>query len=451
MSDGPNLWYIGVGLEIVSTMSGTIGKQLIRLSELTKGKSAHLAKMIMIAGLVINTAVGPIVDMGAYSFASQSLIAPFGGLDVVWNALLAPFLLDEKLTWRRIVGCVLIMIGTGMAGCFGNHEDAEYTLEYLEETLLHVRVLIYFLVFFAWFLLNRFCLMNFPVGNAIRGVSLGCTAGTIAGNMFCVKAAIELIQRSINMQEGEIWLHWLPYVMLVGAVFFALTNVIYMTKGLQEFEALFMVTIYEGSMIVSGCVSGAVVLLDLRGVEAWRIGLYSLSVLIIVSGMYVIFSNEAMSKSSLMSGAASIEAPSRPLSPTRAAASKAKPLELLVDVKKGIEAEVSSLQGRSIHASCNVDFGTGDDNTPLSSPRKGSKRSATSPKGGASPALPPAPCPSLAASPEACKLPPATDDAAKVGVATVAGSMVPWSASLPTDEEAAPLSPAPVSPYKTRL
>mmetsp|Transcript_43215 Transcript_43215/g.92215 ORF Transcript_43215/g.92215 Transcript_43215/m.92215 type:complete len:451 (+) Transcript_43215:165-1517(+) len=351
MSDGPNLWYIGVGLEIVSTMSGTIGKQLIRLSELTKGKSAHLAKMIMIAGLVINTAVGPIVDMGAYSFASQSLIAPFGGLDVVWNALLAPFLLDEKLTWRRIVGCVLIMIGTGMAGCFGNHEDAEYTLEYLEETLLHVRVLIYFLVFFAWFLLNRFCLMNFPVGNAIRGVSLGCTAGTIAGNMFCVKAAIELIQRSINMQEGEIWLHWLPYVMLVGAVFFALTNVIYMTKGLQEFEALFMVTIYEGSMIVSGCVSGAIVLKDLRALEAWRIGLYSIGILTIVLGMYVIFSQEVLSRSSLAAGSASIEIKEVKREVAKSPKSPRKLSNLSIDSAVTVESVRQSVLRRSIHAS----------------------------------------------------------------------------------------------------
>ena len=124
-------------------------------------------------GLVTNTAVGPLIDVAAYSFAPQSLVAPFGGLvakhlakhlakpfpglcrsvlicvsicvlpcqwtwctaigfdsfrystisqvhrvfcrliafertwhmkhwglDVVWNALLAPFILKEKLTRR---------------------------------------------------------------------------------------------------------------------------------------------------------------------------------------------------------------------------------------------------------------------------------------------------------------------------------------------------------------
>lgn len=31
-------------------------------------------------GLVTNTAVGPLIDVAAYSFAPQSLVAPFGGL-----------------------------------------------------------------------------------------------------------------------------------------------------------------------------------------------------------------------------------------------------------------------------------------------------------------------------------------------------------------------------------
>lgn len=287
------LWFVGVFLEILSTMSGTVGKQLIRLAEITKPKNAALSKILFYTGLIVNTLMGPVLDMAAYSFAAQSLIAPFGGLDVVWNAMLAPYILDETLTTRRIVGCGLIVVGTSMAGGFGNHLDEDYTLEYLEETLVNIRVLAYLICFVLWFCFNRFYLMQFPPGSAIRGVSLGVTAGTIAGNMFCVKAAIELIQRSIEYQEGEIWLHWMPYLMLAGAAFFALTNVIFMTKGLTEYEALFMVTIYEGSMIVTGCVTGSVILLDLKRLPVWRVCLYWSSISLIVLGMYVVFSNEA--------------------------------------------------------------------------------------------------------------------------------------------------------------
>jgi len=336
MADMNNMWYVGILLEILSTMSGTIGKQLIRLSENMKASNPKVAGFCFKLGLVVNTLFGPLVDMAAYSFAAQSMIAPFGGLDVVWNAMLAPWLLQETLTRRRVFGCGLIVLGTVMAGCFGNHTDSEYTIEYLEETLINTRVAIYFAIFAVWFCFNRFYLMGKPKGSALRGISLGCTAGTIAGNMFCVKAAIECIQRSIHEQDGEIWLHWLPYVLLLGAVFFALTNVVYMTKGLQEYEALFMVTIYEGSMIVSGCVSGAVVLLDLRGLEAWRVGLYALSILIVVAGMCVIFSQERMAKSSLAAGTASIQEPEVP------------------GRRTSMKTLIHELDERSLHASFNT-------------------------------------------------------------------------------------------------
>mmetsp|Transcript_125115 Transcript_125115/g.400723 ORF Transcript_125115/g.400723 Transcript_125115/m.400723 type:complete len:489 (-) Transcript_125115:104-1570(-) len=301
------LWYIGVALEIFSTMTGTIGKQLIRMSEILKRRKPRVSSMCFRLGLIINTVVGPVVDMGAYSFANQSLIAPFGGLDVVWNAMLAPWVLGEKMTKSRGVGCVLILFGTIMAGIFGNHVEPEYTIEYIQDTLLAPRVGIYFACFMAWFFFNRFYLMRKPAGSALRGISLGCTAGTIAGNMFCVKASIELIQLSIMEQAGDIWSHWLPYVLLVGAAFFALSNVIYMTIGLQEYEALFMVTIYEGSMIVSGCISGSIVLLDLRGLAYWRVGLYFGGVFTVVVGMVTIFMAERSSHSSLAAGSASLE------------------------------------------------------------------------------------------------------------------------------------------------
>lgn len=263
--------------------------------------------MFFTIGIIVNTVVGPLIDMAAYSFAPQSLIAPFGGLDVVWNAMAAPYMLEEKLTMRRVNGCVLITLGTVMAGAFGSHTEADYTVEYLEDLLVSWRVAAYFCCFLLWYWFNVFFLQRRRKGDAIRGISLGVTAGTIAGNMFCVKASVEIVQYCFDHETAEPLTHWMPYVMVFGAVFFALSNVRYMTIGLLEYEALFMVTVYEGSMIVAGCISGAVVLKDLAELEAWRIVLYWLAVLIIVAGMVVVFSNETLNRSSLASGLASIE------------------------------------------------------------------------------------------------------------------------------------------------
>lgn len=290
--NGP-IWILGVVLEVLSTLSGTAGKQLIRLSELTKKKAPALSRTMFHVGLLVNTIAGPILDMAAYSFAAQSLIAPFGGLDVVWNAALAPYFLKETLTKGRIVACAMIFTGTLMSSAFASHDDTEYTVEMLEDKLVDRRVLIYLSCLALFVAFNIAVPMRREKGDLLRGVSLGVTAGVIAGNMFCVKAAVELIERSIWDQAGEIWLHWMPYVVLVGAAFFALTNVVFMTKGLVEYEALFMVTIYEGSMIVSNCISASVVLLELEGLETWRVMFWTGCVVLVCLGMFMISWSEA--------------------------------------------------------------------------------------------------------------------------------------------------------------
>lgn len=287
------LWILGVFLEILSTLSGTAGKQLIRFSELLSKRAPATSKTVFHVGLLINTIAGPILDMAAYSFAAQSLIAPFGGLDVVWNAALAPYFLKETLTRSRLIACGMIFAGTLASSAFASHHEEKYTIEMLEEKLVDTRVLIYLACLAVFVAFNILGPMRREKGDLMRGVALGVTAGVIAGNMWCVKAAVELIETSIWEQDGEIWLHWMPYAVLVGAAFFALSNLVFMTKGILEFEALFMVTIYEGSMIVSNCTSASIVLLELEGLESWRVLLWAACVGIVCLGMFLMSFEEA--------------------------------------------------------------------------------------------------------------------------------------------------------------
>lgn len=56
-------------------------------------------------------------------------------------------------------------------------------------------------------------------------------------------------------------------------------------KALQEYEAIFVVTLFEGSHIVVACVSGAWVLGEMDNEEPIRRCCYWLCVLIIVAGL----------------------------------------------------------------------------------------------------------------------------------------------------------------------
>ena len=299
-------WVLGICLEILATLAGTVGKQLIRYSageeqdgkelravdcedadaaatssiqdieirapvepkvDPDDGAAAATSSVQAIElrapvepgagggglnlccsravafriGMVVNVFGGPLFELSAYAFASQSLLAPFGGLDTVWNAIAAPYTLGEELTRQRLTGVCIIVVGTICSALFAKHEESTFTVESLKDILLTWRTGYYVIVFNLWFGLNIGVICTFPKGSFQRGLSLGVMGGTLAGNMWCVKATMALISASFSQGFGVVFGDWLPYATIGAAVVIAVTNVIFLTKGMQENEALFMV------------------------------------------------------------------------------------------------------------------------------------------------------------------------------------------------------------------
>ncbi|CAE8582050.1 unnamed protein product [Polarella glacialis] len=284
---------VRIFLAIVSTITDLIGKQLVRFSTLLEQRGAFArARTSLIAGIVISAVAGPLLDLGAYAFAPASLLAPFASMDVIWNAGLAPWLLNEKLTRPRCSAIVLVFTGTVIAGIFGPSEDRHYTCEGVEELVVSLRTPIYLAVLLCGILFSTSVLSRRPRGDPIRGMALGLTAGTLSGNMFCVKLLIELLQISYNTSWESVWGTWLPYPLLIGAAFFAISNLFFLTKGMREYQALFMVTVFEGAGMVTNAVSASVILRELDYMEWWRVLLYAFGLCTICFGMFVLCRSE---------------------------------------------------------------------------------------------------------------------------------------------------------------
>jgi len=293
--------WLGIALAVFASMTGTIGKQCLRISQLQheEGTTSAIfkAKVYLACGYLLNIVVGPLVDMGSYAFAPQSVIAPLGGLDVVWNTMSAPCTLGERLTPSLVLGCLLISGGATGTSFFGSKEDKAFDMEELRRTFFRWAVLVYLLVFTAWVAFNVIVLQPrsaapkgepFKTGDKWRGLSLGMTAGSLSGNMFCVKAFVEIVQASISEGNVDYWFDWMPYMMLAGAAFFATSNLYFLTKAMREYEALFMGAVFEGTLIVAACLSGVIVFSELDTLQVWQIAVYWAAVSGIVGGIFTV-------------------------------------------------------------------------------------------------------------------------------------------------------------------
>ena len=62
-------------------------------------------------------------------------------------------------------------------------EEKSFSLEYLEERLYRPAVALYAVCFGLWCYFNQRCFLRRPVGDRLRGLSLGMMGGSVAGNM----------------------------------------------------------------------------------------------------------------------------------------------------------------------------------------------------------------------------------------------------------------------------
>mmetsp|Transcript_10841 Transcript_10841/g.24566 ORF Transcript_10841/g.24566 Transcript_10841/m.24566 type:complete len:445 (-) Transcript_10841:60-1394(-) len=290
-------YFIGICLSLLATIAGTYGKQSIRLSEIRKQEGKAMAsRTLVVSGIFVNTAVGPILDSVAYAFAPQAVLAPFTGMDIVWNTLVAPYTLGEERTTRRSVAAALVFCGTTASVLFNVPQTREWDSAFLHAVLVRWRTLAYFVVYGLWFCWGNFRLVSLEKGSTKRGFYFGAIAGSLAGNMFCLKCLAEVVKRNLATGDWSTWTDWLTWVILVGAIFFAVTNVFYMTKGMKAYETLYMVTVYEGSNIIVNSASAIIVLGEMEGAPWWKYAGYTFCILVITLALVLLVHGEKVLK-----------------------------------------------------------------------------------------------------------------------------------------------------------
>ena len=194
----------------------------------------------------------------------------------------------------RLIASTIIFVTATASILFKNrNQDQEvWTLERAETILLRWSVLVYGLVFALWFCLNLWLLRRSEKGSVLRGFSLGATAGSMAGNMWCTRVAAVFAADCASAHVCSAWGHWLPWIVLTGAVFFAVVNVPYQAKGMQNYESLYIVTVIQGSNIVSNSLSALIILQEMDGAPWWKLLGYIGCIVVMIGALWFLVSGE---------------------------------------------------------------------------------------------------------------------------------------------------------------
>ncbi|KAK9671448.1 hypothetical protein RND81_12G030600 [Saponaria officinalis] len=85
------------------------------------GGYSYLAEPWWWVGM-ITMIVGEIANFAAYAFAPAILVTPLGALSIIFSAILAHFILKEKLHIFGVLGCILCVVGSTTIVLHAPHE-----------------------------------------------------------------------------------------------------------------------------------------------------------------------------------------------------------------------------------------------------------------------------------------------------------------------------------------
>lgn len=270
-----HLWGLGIILELLGTIFNVAGKQCIRYAQ-TSGKIAF-----WFAGVMLWSVVYPVFDISALNFAPESTVFSVDGMIVVWNIALAPYTLREPVTRSKLTAALVVTIGTIGAGSFGSHSDSAASSDDYMALLRSPGALVYYLLFIlvvggCYVLMRRH-----DPRSKVGGLLMGVLAGWFGGCGFFLKVLIQFVR---DDAWGSAWL----YIFAVLTFSYMACAVYAVSLALRRHEAVYIIPIYEGVLIVNGAVNGYLVLRDGNASSTIFNGLYWCSVLTILLGLYLI-------------------------------------------------------------------------------------------------------------------------------------------------------------------
>jgi drug/metabolite transporter (DMT)-like permease len=160
---------------------------------------------------------------------------------LVFNSICASMILSEPFTRYSLVGTLLVAVGALLIALFGAIAEPSHNLDQLLLLLGRKHFLIWMiltgvvvvLLIVATWLLKRMYPRTTPRLRLVRGMLFGCVSGILsAHSLLIAKSAVELLVRTIVDRHNQ-FNRWQSWMILIGLVVFALTQLYYMHRGLK--------------------------------------------------------------------------------------------------------------------------------------------------------------------------------------------------------------------------
>jgi len=308
MAMGGNSWWIAVLLSICGNLIDATGWTLEKRSHIINSQRDNPKKTSSVSylcnckwwqGFLLHTG-GSIISAVALGLGDQALLMPLYAITLVFNSLFAYLFLGEKQTKLQIIGTLLIVTGCAFAVAFGpKGDDVGYTAQELVHLLQNAAFLI-FVVVYSILVLIVYLMFKFEVlinDTLVMLTQIGISGFFGSWNPLLAKCFIEMLESSFHDAQVAATnsKHWLFYMSVILLLASSIALEYWRQEALKRFNAKYVGSIYGGTAIVGGVLSGAFFFQEFRTMDIGNLMLFGGSVLVSITGiaMLTIFEDKS--------------------------------------------------------------------------------------------------------------------------------------------------------------
>ncbi|XP_057973322.1 probable magnesium transporter NIPA1 isoform X2 [Malania oleifera] len=207
---------------------------------LSSGGYGYLLEPLWWVGMV-TMVVGEIANFIAYIYAPAVLVTPLGALSIIVSAVLAHFLLKEKLRKMGILGCVLCIVGSTLIVLHAPSERSLSSVEEIWELAIQPAFLLYTASAIAVVLvLVLYCEPRYGQTNIMVYIGICSIIGSLT--VMSIKAIGIAIK--LTLEGSSQVAHFQTWVFLMVAITCIITQLNYLNKALDTFDTAVVSPIY---------------------------------------------------------------------------------------------------------------------------------------------------------------------------------------------------------------
>ncbi|XXG65178.1 hypothetical protein AAC387_Pa05g2949 [Persea americana] len=237
---------------------------------------------------MITMIVGEIANFIAYIFAPAVLVTPLGALSIIVSAILAHFILKERLQRMGVLGCVLCIVGSTVIVLHAPEEHTPTSVDEIWDLATQPAFLLYTAAAVAIVLV---LMLHFAprCGQANIMVYLGICSVIGSLTVMSIKAIGIAIKLTLEGQSQVGYFQ--TWIFAMAAVTCIITQLNYLNKALDTFNAAVVSPIYYAMFTILTILASAIMFKDWSGQSASSVASEICGLVTVLSGTTVLHTN----------------------------------------------------------------------------------------------------------------------------------------------------------------